>query len=338
MRTYTLTAYGSGNEVTVTVPDVSAWCFDNNVIKAVANDSTQQIGIEIYCTGIDGFAYTLTQSAFGHYIVINLADIVRKSPILAHKTGYSITFSVKVYAFGSNDSVMKSVNFFYGRTLPLRKHGNTRLFRSYPSGCNDYNSIDMFFASGFSYKMNGGTKVSIANDTIVTFASIDGSVDNVLSCESNDNGNEWDIMELPADPYCYSDPKFTILIKSFCLPEKAVFVRFTDTDGVKRIVAGKLLKYERSGDKIEYRKNEDIISNGIAAHVTGVQQTLTIGIDEVAYNEYLTDMKFADDIVLARNYHDANALSKCITASVDAIEYEEDGEAHDMVVTFKTMI
>lgn len=297
--------------LTVTRPELTIYQRDRNIMKFEAEDGDKlnYIDIEIVYNGTTYESLhfeELTESWF----VVDLTSYLQKiTPILGGYTGY-LNIEVEVEYGGNTETITDSsstdveYNIWNGRTLADRHHCCERVVRYYD---NNKTSVEV---SGY----DSGSGMNVVDSIDVTSLSPDAYG---TAYETFDGGGIVDAFVRDATS------TYQLRYKLCCVPQNAVWLRFTNSDGCKREIAAKMLSVAIKEEDIRY-SSEGCERHKAASYNTKLQRTYNIGITDVEYAEFLTDIMFADDVEFAYSY--SGTWTTCVCESMT---YNEDGGTHN---------
>lgn len=321
--------------VTVNYPDQIVWLGDNNCINIVNTNSSSsaRIGAKITITNPStGNRKLLTYMSDLKNITFNISDTLRG---LFSSNG---SFTIRVDAYTTSDShVYHTFNFtmnvLNGKSLPSKSHGVERTVYCYDS--TEASGLDFFFPTSGRFIWGSHTTVvnaGISNINVSSYVTTEGtyraqfiSDDGIPSTEITSATNEtvnsavlnltftepsgqilsqragdvWADTQGAVQPYYLNIERVAI-----CDEFDAIEFRYTNTDGCRRYIAGRIIEQDFSSKQNDYYKSTyNVIYNNIAyAHKVENDNTLVVCFDDIKRNAFLSDIELSTDIEF-KNYN-----------------------------------
>ena len=308
MQTISYTYDGGNRTLKVTRPDTTLWQRDRNVWTFETHstsDTIYQLDVTVTFGGNTVASLTFTDIDLS-WFKLDLSRVLEEiTPDHLGTTGY-VDFDIDILYNGTNDYVTTSsgsdelFSILDGRTIAGRMHPCERTIRWHETGEKvDYAKYDS--VGGYFY-----------------LSQLDMTGANDISYES-ESYNGGDIDQFVRD----ATSSYSVKLKKCCVPSRAVWVRFTNTDGCSRYMACKPMSVADKMDGVNYR-NDGIERYQSGRYVTSLQRTITLGVTDVEYAEFLTDIRYADDVEYAYSY--SGDWQPC---ALDSFTYKEDGGTHD---------
>lgn len=308
MRDYILT-YGGTKTATVTIPENVVWKGDRNIVKVVLSDTTDTVKVKVTLTNTDDNISLEFASSF-NWLTLDITDIVRQITLTKDD---QTAISVKVTATdtgGTETQVTLNEDFYVheGRTLGGRRHGANCIIRAYTSAhpvVEVYNGeyIEDFDTSAATPAADGNYYTS--------WTSGGGMLDPLNGLKFVQGQEQY------------------VKVKEVCEPAKAVWLKFWNTDGCERIVAAKPMMFAETSKGVQYASDYPAV-NIMAEVKTQIGRTLTLGIPDVEYAEYLTDIALSDKVEWSME------ASEWWPCTVKAVNYSQDGGTHAMKIDIIT--
>ena len=309
-NTYT---YGGSRTLTVERPEHTVYMRDRNVVKFVADsgDKFSYIDVELEYNGVT-YADLHFEGLTENWFVVDLTDYFRDiTPMLGIYISH-INFEAEIEYNGSTDTVSNIGDtdgeylLWDGRTLPDRSHCCERVVRYYADNSTELQLM---------YNDNDGFRYIDEFDVDTLSPDAEGTAYDVFA------GGE------VVDTFVRDSSSNVVRrIKMCCTPSHAVWLRFLNTDGCLRYVACKPVSIESKTDSLQYAVDGCERHKG-SAYVTKATRTLTLGLADVDYAEYITDIRYADGVEFSYDY--AGDWMPCI---LDSMTYKEDGGSHNATI------
>lgn len=312
MRQNTYT-YNVTDTLTVDYPEGAVYTHDRNYIKITATNAT---GLDVTITAKDNANNTLWTWQYETsraWVVLDISDRIA-SIGEQQNVQTSIEYDVNVFHDGTSDNVTDSFTFIIheGRTISGRAHNHVRCVRYYNGVMGEAQLIQVDTIDG--------------EDIIID-----------IYCPADlatlPNGEEAFIQ---SDGGCVVDAfiadaasMYNVIFKNLCVPKNAVWVRFKDTSGCIHTIAGKVMSYAPKGSGVDWFADE-VAQKIPCRYASGTELSLTLGIEDVEYGEFLTDILYSDTVAFA--YDISADFIPCIA---DKVDYISDGGRHPMKITLK---
>lgn len=303
------------NNVVVEYPDSLVFVQDNLYIK-LRNVYSQPIGL-VECTVLGD---TTTKKTI--YIDNHIATL----PFINNVTGI-INFIISI----NGDSKNFICNVLNGKTLPIKKHGSDNYIYT------NEDTVDVFLP--FTAKINdtvypaGVNNVSFGEDITLTYLTPIGSLD--VEVDNDTPGvytynlcfkDVFNTTEIEGGDIFNCGVNFPKIIKvekrELCCGE--VVVKYTNTDGCKRMLFGKTLGVEYNSNG-EYYSVINVIKNIPKFNKTDNTITLTVGFQDINRYAYPEDIVYSDVIYIVYNdveYECTLDEYKFISKREDIVDFE----------------
>lgn len=306
--------YDSGNRLfKFTRPDNTIYQRDRNCVtfECAKTDKLGEVTVTVEYAGAT--VQTITFSDINNWwFRLDLSRVLEIITPTAGEVGY-LNFDAQIFYGGTLDYVTVSqdidVQFTItnGKTISGRLHPCERTVRYYDT----MTDID-FFACDYQYGFSD----------VVSMA--------VSSLSPDPSGVSWQTEEGgggDVDQFIRDDAAgYAVKFKLMCEPRRAVWLRYTNTDGCKRYVACKPMAVTDKTSSVQYNE-EGIERNRAGRYLTALQRTITLGVTDVEYGEFMTDIRYADDVEYAYSY--GGDWQPC---ALDSFTYTEDGGTHSATV------
>ena len=302
MRQNTLT-YAATKTATVDYPEQAAWKRDRNIVKVVLSDTTDKVAVQVDITDTVG-TYSLAYSSSFSWLVVDITDLLR---LVVDITDTSATIDITVTAtdtVGTDYTVAFSDAIFVhdGRTVGGRRHGANNVVRYY----DYFPNIEYY----------DGLTIDTYDTTTGTPAA-----DGRIYIQWTSGGEYLDAI----NRRLISGHEQMIALKKVCEPANVVWLRYRNTDGSLRYVGANPLTIADTSEGVKFA-DDDLTVNRVVELKTGVTRAITLGVEDVEYGEYLTDIAIAD--LVEFSFEDGDWWP-CVVGKVD---YVQDGGTHNMKI------
>lgn len=347
MRTETI------NTITVTYPDENVWLGDSTFIEIDAPDYMHvgaDITIRQEATGVTRHLRHISEL---HHIVFSLDDTLQSLYKYGIRT-YTVMVTLLDDIF-TEGTFSFAFDLFDGKSLPNRSHGAARTFYVYDDedlqkfqlftlasgnlsvggvsfvGAKGYNAFDLravateyLTTACYSNGAKGNSGVTI---TGVVPQAVSAQVQLSFSDSSGDvpddekkGGDIWADTKTSNDRYCMD-----IIRPSYCADYNTFKVRYLDSDGLERVMMGKILEETTDTEGEYYRSpmNDGVYRNISRRYITYTKKVCKVAFADVAKTAYFSDISMSPKVWF-RNYAgewlECSLNSSEITASSDDMQ------------------
>lgn len=359
MRTISL------SNTVINFPDKMSWLYDNTYIVLKGNDVS--VGADIRVTNTSTGEYRkLKHISEIERIVFPLNDTL----FSLYSDSYLYNITLNLYENGTQvASFGFDTDIYNGRSLPLRAHGSTRTVYVY--GPEDLYKLQMLYPTSGNLSVNGSTvpilssgiigkdlrpyitntgiykvcfnsgakpgsdQISIVNVKNITpfsaVAELDFSKgDGQIPAIDEQKGDIWADSKFKAQSYC-----FDIIYEEVCKNFNAFKVRYTDTDGCLRYLAGRIMEdtTNASGENYYRLDTTTVLKNISRKYITG-----SSGVVKVAYPNLRKD-SYWNDILLSPKIEFLNYNNEWVECSVvDESVTVTAEESEDVTLQFQLFV
>lgn len=129
-----------------------------------------------------------------------------------------------------------------------------------------------------------------------------------------------------------NNPQVLTLNVVTCVPERGVFVQYTDVDGCVRYAMGKILSDTLGAEQTAYGARIAELCNTPMRHIDKVKASVSVGFADVLPGECLEDIMLSKDVYMVRcGESHIEELAKMVPTT---LSIERDGDTKDIVINF----